>query len=107
MMAILYQFPRLFFWVSLPMVVMAGYAHDGGRILDFKETSFSNWEQNVTYKSSTGYHARGMAPMYHITNRVLDLFIGPDAIPEGKFKIFQYRIFGLGDNMMGYLMNMW
>ncbi|XP_055708127.1 prominin-like protein isoform X5 [Phlebotomus papatasi] len=83
MMAILYQLPRLFFWVSLPMVVMAGYAHDGGRILDFKETSFSNWEQNVTYKSSTGYHARGMAPMYHITNRVLDLFIGPDAIPEG------------------------
>ncbi|XP_059619971.1 prominin-like protein isoform X2 [Phlebotomus argentipes] len=84
MMAILYDFARLFFWVSLPMVVTgARGAYDGGRILDFKETSFSNWEQNVTYISSTGYHARGMAPMYQITNRVLDLFIGPDAIPEG------------------------
>uniref|UniRef100_A0A6B2E6D3 Putative conserved secreted protein n=1 Tax=Phlebotomus kandelakii TaxID=1109342 RepID=A0A6B2E6D3_9DIPT len=85
MMAIPYHFARLLFWVSLPMVVIgARDAHvDGGRILDFKETSFSNWEQNVTYISSTGYHARGMAPMYQLTNRILDSFIGSEAILEG------------------------
>ncbi|XP_055688743.1 prominin-like protein isoform X2 [Lutzomyia longipalpis] len=103
MMARLNHFARLFFWFSLPFAVIATKdAHkDVARILDFKETSFSNWEQNVTYVSSTGYHARGMAPMYDITNRVLDLFIGPDALPEG-YIIVSDRSVALGPKVQNH-----
>ncbi|GAB0098286.1 prominin-like protein [Sergentomyia squamirostris] len=74
------------------LVLATKSAHSEGRILDFKETTFSKWEQNVTYVSSTGYHARGMAPMYQITNRVLDLFLGPEAIPEGYIVVSDMNI---------------
>lgn len=53
-------------------------------ILDLKETNYSTWNSNVTYISSTSYHARGMGPVYIIANRIIDIFMGQDVIPEGE-----------------------
>ena len=42
------------------------------------------YDKNVTYISSTSYNPKGMGPLYKIANQVLSLFIGRDAIPDGK-----------------------
>lgn len=53
-------------------------------ILDLKETSYTQWNNNVTYISSTSYHAKGMGPVYVISNHIIDLFMGKDVIPDGE-----------------------
>lgn len=54
------------------------------QILDLKETNYTQWNNNVTYISSTSYHAKGMGPVYVISNRIIDLFMGKDPIPDGE-----------------------
>lgn len=53
-------------------------------ILDLKETNYTNWNTNVTYISSTSYHAKGMAPVYAISNQIIGIFMGRDVIPDGE-----------------------
>lgn len=58
----------------------------GERKLEFRDANYTVWARsNVSYISSTSYHAKGMAPLYKITNQVLQMFVGENAIPEGKF----------------------
>lgn len=52
--------------------------------LNLKETNYTPWNNNVTYISSTSYHAKGMGPVYVISNQIIDLFMGRDVIPEGE-----------------------
>lgn len=54
------------------------------RILDLKETSYTQWNNNVSYISSTSYHAKGMGPVYVISNHIIDIFMGKDVIPDGE-----------------------
>ncbi|XP_037044622.1 prominin-like protein isoform X5 [Bradysia coprophila] len=56
-------------------------------ILDLKETNYIQWNNNVTYISSTSYHAKGMAPVYVISNQIISLFMGRDVIPDGYISI--------------------
>lgn len=57
-------------------------------ILDFKETSYTQWNNNVSYISSTSYHAKGMGPVYAISNQIIGLFMGKNVIPDGEWKIY-------------------
>ena len=57
------------------------------RILKIENTKYTVWIQNLTYASSTDYNALGMAPLYNITNKVIDLFVDHQPIPDGKFLI--------------------
>lgn len=61
----------------------------GERQLEFRDANYTVWaKDNVSYISSTSFHAKGMAPLYKIANQVLHLFVGENAIPEGKFFCF-------------------
>lgn len=58
----------------------------GERQLEFRDANYTVWaKENVAYISSTSYHAKGMAPLYKIANQVLQMFVGENAIPEGRF----------------------
>lgn len=55
------------------------------RILKIENTKYSVWSQNSTFMSSTDYHALGMAQIYNLTNKVIDLFVDKEEpIPQGK-----------------------
>lgn len=58
------------------------------KILQFSDTTFSTYDKNVTYISSTGYDAKGMAPLYDIAYNVLRLFYDDEPIPPGKRHCF-------------------
>lgn len=59
-------------------------------VIQFRDAEFSEWmHDNVTYLSSTGYNAMGMAPLYRIANQIIGLFIGEAVLPEGKIHIFE------------------
>lgn len=53
-------------------------------ILEFRETNYSTLVQNVTYRSTKVASFKGMAPLYNITNLILDFFLGDEPIAEGK-----------------------
>lgn len=56
------------------------------RILKIENTKYSVWSQNLTFMSSTDYNALGMAQLYNLTNKAIDLFVDADEpIPAGKF----------------------
>lgn len=58
----------------------------GETMLLFRDANYSSWEhENVTYRSSTGYNAKGMAPLYKIANQVISLFVGKTVLPEGEW----------------------
>lgn len=63
---------------------------DSGKMtLVFRNASFSSVApSNVTYRSSTGYNAKGMAPLYKIANQVIGLFVGKTVLPDGKWDIY-------------------
>ncbi|XP_035791698.1 prominin-like protein isoform X1 [Anopheles albimanus] len=52
-------------------------------ILKIRTTEFSTFNDTADFQSSTSYNARGMAPLYEITNMVIDLFVDENPIPEG------------------------
>lgn len=54
------------------------------RILEFRKTNFSTWNQKVRYNSSIARGPKGMEPLYKISNQMLDLFLGDKPIPDGK-----------------------
>lgn len=54
-------------------------------LLDVKPVNYSVWKQNVTYLSSSAFNARGMAPLYNISNTIINLFVDDEEpIPRGK-----------------------
>ncbi|XP_046807592.1 prominin-like protein isoform X2 [Lucilia cuprina] len=59
-------------------------AFDMNTKLNLKPTKYTDWSKNVTYKSTTDYNARGMKPLYDITQKVMWLLIGGEnPIPDG------------------------
>ena len=56
-------------------------------ILKIRTTEFTRFNEAVEMQSSTSYNARGMAPLYEITNRVIDLFVDENPIPDGKLRV--------------------
>lgn len=59
--------------------------HPQPRILKIENTKYSVWSQNLTYMSSTDYNALGMAQLYNLTNKAIDLFVDADEpIPSGE-----------------------
>lgn len=56
-------------------------------ILNLKETNYIQWNTNDSYISSTSYHAKGMAPVYVISNQIIGIFMGRDVIPAGYISI--------------------
>lgn len=53
--------------------------------LNLKPTKYTEYSKNVTYKSTTEYNARGMKPLYDITQKVMWLLIGGETpIPDGE-----------------------
>ncbi|KXJ75263.1 hypothetical protein RP20_CCG012064 [Aedes albopictus] len=54
-------------------------------ILKIRTTEFSNISETPTFLSSTAYNARGMGPLYNLTNLVTKLFVDTNPVPEGKF----------------------
>ncbi|CAD7004191.1 prominin-like protein isoform X2 [Ceratitis capitata] len=61
----------------------AAQAFDLGNELNLKPTNYAEWNENVTYVSSTSYNARGMQPLYEITHKIIWFFTGKDPLPEG------------------------
>uniref|UniRef100_A0A182NIR2 Prominin-like protein n=1 Tax=Anopheles dirus TaxID=7168 RepID=A0A182NIR2_9DIPT len=56
-------------------------------ILKIRTTEFTRFNEAVEFQSSTSYNARGMAPLYEITNHVIDLFVDEKPIPDGYITI--------------------
>lgn len=65
----------------------------GETLLVFRDANYSGWEhENVTYRSSTGYNAKGMAPLYKIANQVISVFVGKTVLPDGEFGELSIRM---------------
>lgn len=61
-------------------------AFDMNTKLNLKPTKYTEWSKNITYKSLTEYNARGMRPLYEITQNVMWFLIrGEKPIPDGRF----------------------
>lgn len=56
---------------------------DGTQILRFRAANFSTLNRTIKYNSTTMNDPKGMLPLYKISNQILDVFLGEDAIPEG------------------------
>ncbi|XP_055531338.1 prominin-like protein isoform X3 [Wyeomyia smithii] len=74
---------------SSVLLVQADY------ILNIRTTEFSNISETPHFVSSTSYNARGMAPLYNLTNLVVKLFVSTNPVPEG------YLIVREGDIQLG------
>lgn len=70
--------------LSCCILISNGEVHQETSILRLRRTEYSNFHKNVTYLSSTVYYPRGMKPIYKANNDILNIFLGEDAIPEGK-----------------------
>ncbi|XP_063700533.1 prominin-like protein isoform X2 [Culicoides brevitarsis] len=54
------------------------------KLLNIQKVQYSTYNRSDTYLSSTSYNSKGMAPLYNITNMVIDLFVDDDEpIPRG------------------------
>lgn len=54
--------------------------------LKIENTKYTKWTENETYYSSMEYNAMGMAPLYNITNIVIDFFVDDkEPIPDGEY----------------------
>lgn len=81
--------------VSISIVVQADLLEDGEtefdyddvQILNFREANYSTYNSTVKYKSTTLNDPKGMAPLYNITNRILDFFLAEDPILEGYIEL--------------------
>ncbi|XP_035914409.1 LOW QUALITY PROTEIN: prominin-like protein, partial [Anopheles stephensi] len=56
-------------------------------ILKIRTTEFTRYNEVIEYQSSTSYNPRGMAPLYEITNHVIDLFVDENPIPDGYITV--------------------
>ncbi|XP_021695516.1 prominin-like protein isoform X2 [Aedes aegypti] len=67
-------------------------------ILKIRTTEFTNVSETPTFLSSTAYNARGMAPLYNLTNLVIKLFVDTNPVPEG-YLIVREGTIDLGPNV--------
>lgn len=67
-------------------------------ILKIRTTEFTNISETPHFVSSTSYNARGMAPLYNLTNHVIKLFVDTDPVPEGYLIVREGEIL-LGPNV--------
>lgn len=74
----------LFVLLALSTWASQTQAFDLGNELNLKPTNYAEWNENVTYVSSTAYNARGMQPLYEITHKIIWFFTGEHPLPEGK-----------------------
>lgn len=58
---------------------------DGTEILRFRVANYSSFNRTIKYNSTTMNDPKGMAPLYKISNQILDMFLGDDVIPEGLY----------------------
>lgn len=85
-------------FASMSMIVRAGTStapsqsiidvdrlDDGTEVLRFREANYTTLNRTIKYNSTTMNDPKGMAPLYKISNQILDLFLGEDAIPEGVY----------------------
>lgn len=63
------------------------FDYDDVQILNFREANFSTYNATVKYKSTTLNDPKGMAPLYNITNRILDFFLNEEPILDGYVEI--------------------
>lgn len=77
-------------------------------ILKIRSTDFTRFnESSVEFVSSTSYNARGMAPLYEITNHVINLFVDETPIPDGYIIVSEGTIKAgpnVSDNSWGPLL---
>ncbi|XP_049293875.1 prominin-like protein isoform X4 [Anopheles funestus] len=76
-------------------------------ILKIRTTEFTRYNEVIEYQSSTSYNPRGMAPLYEITNHVIDLFVDEYPIPDGYITIQEGSIAAgpnVADNNWGPLL---
>lgn len=73
--------------VTSQSIIDVDQLDDGTQILRFRVANFSTLSRTIKYNSTTMNDPKGMAPLYKISNQILDVFLGDDAIPEG-FYIF-------------------
>lgn len=63
-------------------------AQPTANLLDVRPVNYSVWNQNVTYLSSKAHNARGMGPLYNISNMIINLFVDDyEPIPRGKLNL--------------------
>ncbi|XP_055611924.1 prominin-like protein isoform X3 [Uranotaenia lowii] len=67
-------------------------------ILKIRKTDFTRFRESPEFVSSTAYNARGMAPLYNLTNNVLKLFVDTNPVPEGYLIVREAQI-GPGPNV--------
>lgn len=67
-------------------------------ILKIRTTEYTNFSETPNYISSTSYNARGMGPLYNLTNVAIRLFVDTDPVPEG-YLIVQEGSIQLGPNV--------
>uniref|UniRef100_A0A1Q3FI76 Putative conserved plasma membrane protein n=2 Tax=Culex tarsalis TaxID=7177 RepID=A0A1Q3FI76_CULTA len=92
--------PKLAFVILLLMAVFGSRSSllVQADILKIRTTEFTNFSETPNYISSTSYNARGMGPLYNLTNIVIRLFVDTDPVPEG-YLIVQEGNIQLGPNV--------
>lgn len=92
--------PKLAFVILLLMAVFGSRSSllVQADILKIRTTEFSNFSETPSYISSTSYNARGMGPLYNLTNLAIRLFVDTDPVPEG-YLIVQEGSIQLGPNV--------
>lgn len=78
--------PKLAFVILLLMAVFGSRSNQlvQAEILKIPKTEFTNFSETPNYISSTSYNARGMGPLYNLTNIAIRLFVDTDPVPEGE-----------------------
>ncbi|XP_052893942.1 prominin-like protein isoform X1 [Anopheles moucheti] len=76
-------------------------------ILKIRTTEFTRYNEVIEYQSSKSYNPRGMAPLYEITNHIIDLFVDEYPIPDGYITVQEGNIAAgpnVADNNWGPLL---
>ncbi|KAL9701975.1 hypothetical protein quinque_005416 [Culex quinquefasciatus] len=92
--------PKLAFVILLLMAVFGSRSNQlvQAEILKIPKTEFTNFSETPNYISSTSYNARGMGPLYNLTNIAIRLFVDTDPVPEG-YLIVEEGSIKLGPNV--------
>uniref|UniRef100_A0AAG5DE06 Prominin-like protein n=1 Tax=Anopheles atroparvus TaxID=41427 RepID=A0AAG5DE06_ANOAO len=94
--------------LSVPLLLILVVVVQAEPILKIRSTEFTRFnESSVEFVSSTSYNARGMAPLYDITNHVINVFVDENPIPEGYITVKEGEILAgpnVSDNNWGPLL---
>lgn len=68
--------------------------YDDVQLINFRDANYSTYNSTVKYKSTTLNDPKGMAPLYNITNQILDFILFKEPILDGYIEIddnFQFK----------------